>query len=183
MPFPVVLSYSDTKEFSPAAVEELFLSVQWESGRHPERLAEALRHYGTVFSAWDGGRLAGLIAAMDDGTMTAYVHYLLVHPLYQKCGVGSRLLELCKRRYAGYLNVVLTSYREGAPFYERNGFIPDRTQEAMRFIPPFLRGNRALTCTGGREQSFLWHALAERLHAAHGGGAPEPFQGAVQEAG
>jgi O-acetylhomoserine/O-acetylserine sulfhydrylase-like pyridoxal-dependent enzyme len=66
----------------------------------------------------------------------AIARYLLVHPLYQKCGVGSRLLELCKRRYAGYLNVVLTSYREGVPFYERNGFIPDRTQEAMRFIPP-----------------------------------------------
>lgn len=65
-----------------------------------------------------------------------YVHYLLVHPLYQGCGVGSRLLELCKKRYAGYLNVVLTSYREGVPFYERNGFIADRTQEAMRFIPP-----------------------------------------------
>ena len=31
---------------------------------------------------------------------------LLVHPLYQGCGVGSRLLELCKRRYAGYLNVI-----------------------------------------------------------------------------
>ena len=132
----MVLSYSDTKEFSPAALEELFLSVQWESGRHPERLARALLHYGAVFSAWAGGRLAGLIAAMDDGTMTAYVHYLLVHPLYQGCGVGSRLLELCKRRYAGYLNVVLTSYREGVPFYERNGFIADRTQEAMRFIPP-----------------------------------------------
>ena len=82
MPFSMVLSYSDTKEFSPAALEELFLSVQWESGRHPERLARALLHYGAVFSAWDGGRLAGLIAAMDDGTMTAYVHYLLVHPLY-----------------------------------------------------------------------------------------------------
>ena len=128
----MVLSCSDTKEFSPAALEVLFLSVQWESGRHPERLARALLHYGAVFSAWDGGRLAGLIAAMDDGTMTAYVHYLLD----QGCGVGSRLLELCKKRYAGYLNVVLTSYREGVPFYERNGFIADRTQEAMRFIPP-----------------------------------------------
>ena len=31
----------------------------------------------------------GLVAAMDDGTMTAYVHYLLVHPRYQGCGVGS----------------------------------------------------------------------------------------------
>ena len=85
----MALFYNDTREFSPEALEELFLSVQWESGNHPERLAKALRRYGAVFSAWDGSRLAGLVAAMDDGTMTAYVHYLLVHPRYQGCGVGS----------------------------------------------------------------------------------------------
>ena len=105
----MALFYNDTREFSPEALEELFLSVQWESGNHPERLAKALRHYGAVFSAWDGSRLAGLVAAMDDGTMTAYVHYLLVHPRYQGCGVGSWLLGMCKRRYAGYLSIVLTS--------------------------------------------------------------------------
>ena len=129
----MALFYNATREFSPEALEELFLSVQWESGNHPERLAKALLHYGAVFSAWDGSRLA---AAMDDGTMTAYVHYLLVHPRYQGCGVGSWLLGMCKRRYAGYLSIVLTSCREKVPFYERNGFLPDRTQEAVRLIPP-----------------------------------------------
>ena len=82
----MALFYNDTREFSPEALEELFLSVQWESGNRLGRLEKALLHYGAVFSAWDGSRLA---AAMDDGTMTAYVHYLLVHPRYQGCGVGS----------------------------------------------------------------------------------------------
>lgn len=178
----MVLSYSDTKEFSPAALEELFLSVQWESGRHPERLARALLHYGAVFSAWDGGRLAGLIAAMDDGTMTAYVHYLLVHPLYQGCGVGSRLLELCKRRYAGYLNVVLTSYREGVPFTKGTALSRTGRRRPCALFP-LLPGKPGFNRRREEEGApFLWHALAERLHAAHGGGAPEPFQGAVQEA-
>lgn len=57
------------------------------------------------------------------------------------CGVGSRLLELCKRRYAGYLNVVLTSYREGVPFYERNGFIADPDAGGHALYSPFFRGN------------------------------------------
>lgn len=43
---------------------------------------------------------------------------------------------MCKRRYAGYLRIVLTSCREKVPFYERNGFLPARTQEAVRLIPP-----------------------------------------------
>ena len=129
----MALFYNDTREFSPEALEELFLSVQWESGNRLGRLEKALLHYGAVFSAWDGSRLA---AAMDDGTMTAYVHYLLVHPRYQGCGVGSWLLGMFKRRYAGYLSIVLTSCREKVPFYERNGFLPDRTQEAVRLIPP-----------------------------------------------
>ena len=86
-----------------------------------------------------GSRLAGLVAAMDDGTMTAYVHYLLVHLRYQGCGIGSWLPGMCKRRYAGYLRIVLTSCREKVPFYERNGFLPARTQEAVRLIPPTFR--------------------------------------------
>ena len=87
----MALFYNDTREFSPEALEELFLSVQWESGNHPERLEKVLIHYEAVFSAWDENRLAGLVAVMDDGTMTAYVHYLLVYPRYQGYGVGSWL--------------------------------------------------------------------------------------------
>ncbi|MCL6686801.1 MULTISPECIES: GNAT family N-acetyltransferase [Akkermansia] len=69
----------------------MFLSVQWESGNRLERLEKVLLHYEAVFSAWDENRLAGLVAVMDDGTMTAYVHYLLVYPRYQGYGVGSWL--------------------------------------------------------------------------------------------
>ena len=130
------VSYHDFKEFPPELLEELFLSVQWESGKRPEQLAQALLHYGAVFSVWDGERLAGLAAAMDDRTMTAYIQYLLVHPLYQGRGIGSRLLELCRRHYAGYQSLVLTSYREGVPFYERNGFMLDGEQSAMRLSLP-----------------------------------------------
>ena len=129
----------------------MFLSVQWESGRHPERLANIAPIRDRVFRLGFGGRLAGLIAAMDDGTMTAYVHYLLVHPLYQGCGVGSRLLELCKKRYAGYLNVVLTSYREEGAFLRKERLYrgPDAGGHAL--YSPFFRGNRALTDAGRKK--------------------------------
>ena len=66
-----MITYKETKVFKKEDLEKLFLSIQWESGRYPEKLQQALANYGAVFSAWDNERLVGLMAAMDDGVMTA----------------------------------------------------------------------------------------------------------------
>ena len=103
-----MLRYSDTKEIPAAQLKELFSSVRWESAKYPERLERAMKGFSAVFSAWDGERLVGLLAAMDDGEMTAYIHYLLVSPDFQGQGVGKKthrgsartLPRLCARRAA-----------------------------------------------------------------------------------
>ena len=58
------ITYKDHKKFNRAELEELFLSVNWSSGHYPDLLVEALRNYGSVFSAWDGDKLVGLAASM-----------------------------------------------------------------------------------------------------------------------
>ena len=73
-----MIEYRDGKQLPPEALEKLFLSIGWESGKEPVLLSKALQNYGTVLTAWEGEELIGLIAAMDDGFLTAYVHYLLV---------------------------------------------------------------------------------------------------------
>ena len=93
------ITYTTSRTFTQSDLQDLFLSVSWSSGHFPEKLFAAMKNYETVISAWDGGRLAGLAAAMDDGVMTAYVHYLLVRPEYQRRGIGRRLVELVKDRY------------------------------------------------------------------------------------
>lgn len=112
----------ETHEFTAQQLEELFLSVEWSSGHYPERLVKAMRNFETVFAAWSGDTLAGLICAMDDGSMTAYVHYLLVRPEYQGMGIGKRLVERVKERYADYLRVVVIAYDDEVGFYENCGF-------------------------------------------------------------
>ena len=114
--------YQNTHEFTPEQLAELFLAVEWSSGHYPEQLAAAMRNFKTVFSAWDGDRLVGLICAMDDGVMNAYVHYLLVHPAYQRQGVGKRLTEMVKDVYKDYLRVVVVAYDKERRFYESCGF-------------------------------------------------------------
>ena len=91
------LIYIEEKDFKEEELEELFLSAGWASGKYPQKLAAALRGYGYVLAARDNGRLAGLAGAMDDGVMTAYVHYLLVLPEYRGRGYGKLLLKRLAR--------------------------------------------------------------------------------------
>lgn len=121
----MAITYSDDKNLAPADLEQLFSALEWLSAGWPQRLARAMRGSGAVYTAWDGGRLVGLANAIDDGALTAYVHYLLVHPDYQGRGIGGQLMARVKEKYADYLYLVLISETEKSlPFYQRLGFEP-----------------------------------------------------------
>jgi ribosomal protein S18 acetylase RimI-like enzyme len=130
------IEYRDIKTFQVTDLEDLFLSVKWESGRYPEKLAEAMRNSDTVFSAWSNGKLIGLINALDDGIMTAYVHFLLVNPAYQGKGIGKELVRMMTGRYKDYLRIVLISDESEAGFYRNSGFEAGKGTMAM-FINRF----------------------------------------------
>lgn len=117
-----LIEIRETHEFDEQELADLFLSVEWSSGHFPDRLVRAMRGFETVFSAWDGERLVGMICAMDDGSMTAYVHYLLVQPEYQDRGIGADLVARVKERYADYLRIVVVAYDAEIGFYEACGF-------------------------------------------------------------
>ena len=90
-----------------------------------------MKNYETVYSAWDGDKLVGMICTMDDSIMTAYVHYLLVNPEYQGLKIGRTLIEMTKEHYKDYLRIVLISYDKEAHFYEACGFEKDEDTTAM----------------------------------------------------
>ena len=114
--------YKDIHTFDQKELQDLFLSVEWSSGHFPEKLVVAMQHFNTVYTAWDKDRLVGLICAMDDSVMTAYVHYLLVRPEYHHKGIGKHLVELMKAHYADYLRIVVVAYNDELDFYESCGF-------------------------------------------------------------
>lgn len=115
--------YTDERSFTSEQLEKLFLSVDWESGKYPERLKKALDNCGTVFTAWIGEELVGLANAVDDGEMSAYVHYLLVDPKHQGQGIGTALLELMKKKYSGFHHFFLVAeHKELVSYYDRLGF-------------------------------------------------------------
>ena len=116
------IQYKDIHTFKKEDLQRPFLSVDWSSGHYPEKLAAAMEHFETVYTAWDGDSLVGLISAMDDSIMTAYVHYLLVDPEYQDKGIGRTLVEMIKEKYKDYLRIVLVAYNGELDFYTACGF-------------------------------------------------------------
>lgn len=114
--------YKETYDFSKKELQELFLSVEWSSGHYPDKLVIAMKNFKTVYTAWDNDRPIGLICAMDDGVMTAYIHYLLINPYYQNLGIGKQLVEKMKNKYKDYLRIVIVAYNDEIGFYQSCGF-------------------------------------------------------------
>ncbi|WP_406537297.1 GNAT family N-acetyltransferase [Methanobrevibacter sp.] len=126
------ITYKEIHEFTKEDLQELFLSVEWSSGHFPDKLQIAMRNFETVVSAWDGDKLVGMICAMDDGIMTAYVHYLLVRPDYQDKGIGRKLVSRVKEIYKDYLRIVVVGYDDEVQFYENCGF--EKADDASPFF-------------------------------------------------
>ncbi len=116
------ITYKDTKQLDAGELENLFLSVNWESGKFPERLVTAMKNSSYVVSAWDGDTLIGLANVLDDGSLTAYIHYMLIRPAFQGMSVGKELLKRITDKYSDYINILLVAYNECIGFYEKCGF-------------------------------------------------------------
>ncbi|MEY9094189.1 GNAT family N-acetyltransferase [Paenibacillus sp. RC84] len=116
------IRYSHSNEVNIDELRELFLSVDWESGKHPEELHQAILNSHSVVTAWHGDKLVGLVNALSDGVMTAYFHYMLVRPDYQNHGIGKALMTEILGKYREYKTKVLISYAEAESFYRSLGF-------------------------------------------------------------
>lgn len=114
--------YRDIHDFNADDLENLFHSVDWSSGDYPDKLVMAMKNFKTVYSAWNEDKLVGMICAMDDGIMNAYVHYLLVDPKYQDRRIGRTLVNMVKEKYKDYMRIALIAYDNEAHFYENCGF-------------------------------------------------------------
>ncbi|MDE5700277.1 MAG: GNAT family N-acetyltransferase [Lachnospiraceae bacterium] len=126
------IEYKDTKNFNEEDLQRLFLSVNWESGKYPDRLVRAMQNSTHVISAWDHDRLVGLVRALDDGETVAFIHYLLVDPEYHGLHIGDMLMKHLLKYLDKLLYVkIMPSDPKTIPFYERYGFKQYENYSAM----------------------------------------------------
>ena len=118
-----MLKYAEEKIFTQEQVQQLFLSINSVSGNYPKRLCKALMNSSTVLTVWDGDFLVGLIRVLDDTEMLAQIHYVLVHPDYQRKEIASKMIGYIKEKYKDFMYLeVMPEDKNNMLFYKKNGF-------------------------------------------------------------
>jgi len=49
----MVIKYKKIKDFKEKELQEMFLSVEWDSGNYPKKLKKAIKNSHMVYLAWD----------------------------------------------------------------------------------------------------------------------------------
>jgi GNAT superfamily N-acetyltransferase len=114
------ISLSDT--LGEDEVVALYRANQWSSADKPAQLLPALCNSHSLVTARIDGRLVGLANAISDGHLVAYFPHMLVHPEFQRQGIGKRMMELLLARYHGFHQLMLTADGNATRFYESMGF-------------------------------------------------------------
>ena len=101
---------------------ELYRANGWSSAEKPTELLAALRDSDTLATARIASRLVGLGNAISDGHLVVYYPHLLVHPDFQREGVGRKIMEALLEEYSGFHQHMVTSDGNATAFYRKLGF-------------------------------------------------------------
>ena len=106
-------------------VVTLYNSAGWSYyTRHPEVLEKAYANSLCTLGAYDGNKLVGLIRCVGDGYTILFIQDLLVHPAYQRQGIGTRLMKALLERYPYVYQIELATdnTEKTMAFYKTLGF-------------------------------------------------------------
>ncbi len=127
-------------------VAELFSLVGWGT-RNPEEIKTAFHKSSFVRFAYADDLLVGFGRTVDDGQYYALIVDLVVHPDYQRQGIGRHILHDLEKSLTTYAFTTLTSVPGKELFYERQGWLKQTTS----FIWPRSE-KQMLENTGGKDK-------------------------------
>ena len=118
-----MIRYEFDAAVSPADIADLRQAVGWN--RIERDLSDPLLTTTLQLCAFDEKRLIGYAQVISNHVTDAYIQDVMVHPDYQRQGIGTQLMKkLLSRLEEDGIYMVNVIYGEDAlrPFYERFGF-------------------------------------------------------------
>ena len=107
-------------------VVSLYTSVGWHAYTSDlKRLEKGFESSLLKIGAFDNDQLIGLIRVVGDGQTVILIQDVLVHPDYQRQGIGSSLIKEVLQRYDHVRQIQLLTDRtpKTQAFYEALGFV------------------------------------------------------------
>ncbi len=119
-----MIKYTEDMYCKNEDLERLFLSVNWNSGKYPDRLYESIRNSTYRIFVYDDDKLIGLVTALSDECINLFISYLVIDPKYQKQGIGTELLNRITSKKE-FNRIQLITEDKDKDFYIKNGFVQD----------------------------------------------------------
>ena len=119
-----MIRYTEKMTCSKEDLQKLYLSVNWNSGKYPDKLFESVRNSTYKVFAYDGDKLIGLVTGLSDNCINLFISYLVVKPEYQNKKIGSQLLNMITSK-KDFNRIQLITEDKDKDFYLKNGFIED----------------------------------------------------------
>ena len=86
------------------------------------RVTRMLAGSNVIVTARDAdGAIVGVLRGISDGEWVCYVADLVVHADYQRKGIGTGMLDECKRILGPGMGIVLVAYPEAEAYYRKIG--------------------------------------------------------------
>ncbi len=114
---------SETKNITVDKIIKLYKANNWSSAEKPTELYNALINSHSLKAAWDENKLIGLGNAISDGYLVVYYPHLLIHPNYQRKGVGQMIMNKMLEKYKNFHMQMLTADGKSIDFYQKIGFV------------------------------------------------------------
>ena len=125
----IVVSLADA--VAEAEVLALYRAHRWSAAEKPGQLMAALRNSHALVTARVAGRLVGLANAISDGHLVVYFPHLLVHPDFQRRGVGRRMMTCLLDQYRDFHQRILVADGAAVSFYAALGLSRAGRTESM----------------------------------------------------
>ena len=119
-----MIKYTEEMTCTKEDLKNLYLSVNWNSGKYPDKLYESIRNSTYKIFAYDDDKLVGLATGLSDNCINLFISYLVVEPEYQNKKIGTALLNKIISK-KDFNRIQLITESKDKEFYLKNGFIED----------------------------------------------------------
>ena len=115
----------DYTAYDEQEILPLYASVGWTAYTdRPDVLQKGFENSLLCLAAYEGDRMIGFVRAVGDGQTVVLIQDILVHPAYQRRGVGTKLADALLKRFPNVrqIHLLTDDTPKTVSFYESLGF-------------------------------------------------------------